>query len=156
MKMSFGYCNICKRPLSGYDDYVVKGGKKICNDCLNTGKEKTADYNNLKEYLKALFHKETIPLSWENYIDKLVKMGRTYSGIQGSLYYFYEIKGNIPTTDGSALGIVDYVYDEAKDYFAEIAKRDEYNSNFKEGAKKRVWKMSVPQKKKTSFDIGDL
>lgn len=154
--MSFGYCNVCKRALMGYDDYVVKSGKKICNDCLSAGKVKTKDYENLVEYIKTLFHKEIIPLSWENYINKLISMGRTYSGIQGSLYYFYEIKGNISTNDNSAIGIVDYVYEEAKEYFKEIEKRDEHNLNFKEGAKEKIWKMSVPKKKKTSFDIGDL
>lgn len=50
----------------------------------------------------------------KNYIEKY---GYTYTGIQKTLYYFYEIKKNSKQNSHQAIGIVPYVYDEAKEFF---------------------------------------
>lgn len=41
----------------------------------------------------------------------------TYSGIKRTLEYFYEIKGNSTAKANGGIGIVPWVYEEAKRYF---------------------------------------
>ena len=41
----------------------------------------------------------------------------TYSGIKRTLQYFYEVKGNSIEKSNGGIGIVPWVYDEAKRYY---------------------------------------
>ena len=158
--MEYGYCNICKRKLTGYNDYVIKNNKKICKDCVaKQGKEKTEEEKEkeeLYEYLKLLFQKTTIPESWNVFIEKQRKNGKTYSGMQGSLYYFYELKGNAVSYENSAIGIIEYIYDEAKDYFRELNQVNEKNSKFVSQSQTRFYETTMPKDKKIKIDIGGL
>lgn len=51
----------------------------------------------------------------------------TYSGILKSLIYFYEIKGNKIDKSNGGIGIVPYVYDEAKTYYQRLWKTHQIN-----------------------------
>lgn len=51
----------------------------------------------------------------------------TYSGILKSLIYFYEIKGNKIDKSNGGIGIVPYVYDEAKIYYQRLWKTHQIN-----------------------------
>ena len=46
--------------------------------------------------------------------------GYTYSGIQKTLYWFYELNGNSIEKANGHLGIVPYIYEEASNYFYKI------------------------------------
>lgn len=159
--MEFGYCNICKKHLTSYKDYTIKNGKKICYDCINKNtSQKLAedtDRENLLSYIKKLFQRQVLPESWTLYIEKLRKQGKTYSGIQGTLYYFYELNNNNISYDSmSVLGIVEYAYDEARKYFEELEKINAYNKNFVPKEETLRFGVKVPKAKKTNIDIGDL
>lgn len=51
------------------------------------------------------------------------KIGYTNEGILNALKYFYGIKKESPQKSGNRIGIVPYVYDEAKVYYEELEKR---------------------------------
>ena len=61
----------------------------------------------------------------------VVKNGFTYSGIRGSLTYFFLVKKNSPEND-NYLGIVPYVYEEAKEYYRKIKEANRKNELNKE------------------------
>lgn len=52
----------------------------------------------------------------------------TYSGILGSLNYFYGIRGNSIERANQGIGIVPYIYDEARKYYSEIEMAHEINA----------------------------
>lgn len=91
---------------------------KKCFELL--GKE-DRDKADLASYIITLFnYKSTGPVinaQIKKYHDEL---GYTYSGIKKSLMYFYEIKHNEVENNAVGIGIVPYVYAEAKRYYYEL------------------------------------
>ena len=85
----------------------------------------------LEEYIKKMFGaEEDIALLIR--IRKQINTFRdeykyTYSGILKSLIYFYEIKGNKIDKANGGIGIVPYVYDEAKTYYQRLWKTHQIN-----------------------------
>lgn len=79
------------------------------------------DYNNLLNYIKQLFNITNIPATIKKEImDFRKEYGYTYTGIQKTLYWFYELKGNSIEKANGHLGIVPYVYDDASNYFYKV------------------------------------
>ncbi|MBP3707137.1 MAG: hypothetical protein J6J36_00810 [Clostridia bacterium] len=159
--MEYGYCNICKKHLEGHNDYVIKNGKKICNTCFFKTKEnKTTEEKEKEElikYMLQLFRLDKIPASWFGFMEKQRKLGRTYSGMQGTLYYFYNIMNNdVPFNSPSAIGIIEYAYDEAASYFKELDKVNAYNQNVDIKTKTNIYNIRIPEKKKININIEDL
>ena len=70
------------------------------------------------------------------------KMGFTPIGIKKTLDYWYDIKKNDPSAAYGSIGIVEYVYGEAMDYWEEKEKsKHQYNeTNFDK------WKKSLEPK----------
>lgn len=52
-----------------------------------------------------------------NLIKKYVSMGYTYKGMTRALIYCYEIKNNPTFKANERIGIIPYVYEEAKEYY---------------------------------------
>lgn len=88
------------------------------------------DYNNLIAYIKKLFNVQVVlPIVIKQIKEYHQNYGYSYSGIQKSLYWFYELKGNSVAKANNQLGIVPYIYSDACDYFyhlylGEIASRE--------------------------------
>lgn len=162
MQKEFGYCNICKKHLFGYNEYVVKNGKKICLECVEKEKKQNSaenkkDLEDLSEYIKSLFHKKEVPNTWLAFIEKQNKLGRTYSGMQGTLYYFYEILGNyVDYSSLDAIGIIDFMYDEASEYFKNMRSVMKHNSEVKIETKTKIVQSAFVVPKKSNIDIGSL
>lgn len=51
----------------------------------------------------------------------------TYSGILGSLVYWYEVKGNSIEKANGGIGIVGFIYNDARSYFARIQSANDIN-----------------------------
>ncbi len=51
-------------------------------------------------------------------IDKLILEGKTLSGIYMTLKYWYEVQKNSTSKSNGGIGIVPYVYQDAKEYWA--------------------------------------
>lgn len=88
---------------------------------------------------------EEARISLENYIIKLLKLSYlepriqkqikqfvndyhyTYSGIEKSLRYFYEVKGNSIEKANGGIGIVPYVYKDAYNYYYALWEANQKN-----------------------------
>lgn len=97
---------------------------------INQQRQKTATLDaNLKDEInrKDLLDYISKLIEYPNYAriqlqinDYLQKYKYTYSGIQKTLQYFYEILGNDIDKANGAIGIVPYVYQDAYKYFFQI------------------------------------
>ena len=76
------------------------------------------DLVNLEEYIVKLLQLECINARIRKQIkDMKETYNFSYSGIHKSLEYFYEVKGNSISKANGGIGIVPYVYEDAKNYY---------------------------------------
>ena len=88
------------------------------------------DKANLNKYLYTLYNGKYDFARTNLLIKKYVtELGFTYSGIHKALIYFYEVQGNAIEDEASrSIGIVPYVYEEAKNYYYKMWSVNKRNS----------------------------
>jgi hypothetical protein len=101
-------------------------------DCADKNKiEKTKnelDYEALINYIEKLFGIGYVSAKVAKQIkDFKEQYGYTYSGILGTLVYWYEVKGATLEMANGGIGIVPYVYEQAKEYYAKINEANNIN-----------------------------
>lgn len=88
------------------------------------------NYSPDEEYIKKIysFLKEEMGISYDypqcerQRLHFIQKMGYTNEGILNALRYFYLVKKQSPEKSGNRIGIVPYVYNEAKEYYENMEK----------------------------------
>lgn len=80
------------------------------------------------EYIQQLFHKEVSKRNWV-LLEEYRKKGITYKQTLQTLQYFYDVKHNSITKANGSIGIVPYVYEEAKEYYQKIRQQQEKIAN---------------------------
>ena len=118
-------CAICKKRFDRdkYPTVLVSSRRyahAICAGTLSKEEEqKEKDRQGLEEYIIKLFNLEhmdgKITLQIKRYLQEHPEY--TYSGIRRSLEYFYEIKKNPIDKANGGIGIVPWIYEEAKRYY---------------------------------------
>lgn len=107
-------------------DYSKVSGNRYAHwSCIKRHDE----VNDLLEYVKSILGNTMVMSKTTKQVDEYLKNGRTCSGIRNALRYWYEIKGNDISKSGGGIGIVDYIYDEANDYFEHKEKIRDRMSN---------------------------
>ena len=86
------------------------------------------DKAEVAEYIKQLFHKEVSKRNWI-LLEEYRKKGITYKQTLQTLQYFYDIKHNSVAKANGSIGIVIYVYEEAKEYYTRIKQQQEKIAN---------------------------
>ncbi len=118
-------CSICKQRFDRdkYPAVLVSSRRyahAACAGKLSKEDEQTyQDQQDLEKYIIKLFNLEHMNGRITLQIKKFMQdhPEYTYSGIKRTLEYFYEIKGNSIEKSNGGIGIVPWVYDEAKRYF---------------------------------------
>ena len=124
------------------------------------------NYSQDEEFVPEIYRylKEEIGISCdyvqcENQRQRFIqKMGYTNEGILNALKYFYGVKKESPQKSGNRIGIIPYVYDEAKIYYEELSKRQK---KIKEDIQKQMKEEKVvihirAPEKETNKDLIDL
>lgn len=98
------------------------------------------------EYVKKIYGKNynfmLINKQAENFIKQY---GYTWSGMAGTLHWFYDINhGSIEEGHGG-IGIIPYVYDQAKEYFLTISKAEVANKEIKEVRTPVIFNIQSPR-----------
>lgn len=76
------------------------------------------DQYNLEEYIRKLFNIKTLNAKIKRQIEDFKeKYNYSYSGILKTLIYWYDIKKNSLEKANGGIGIVPYVYDQAREYY---------------------------------------
>lgn len=97
-------------------------------ECIEKQKGVLSDKDKLETYIKELFHIAYVSPKIQKQINNYVEQYKfTYSGILKTLIYYFEIRnGDISKANGG-IGIVGYVYEEAKNYYRKIAEANNKN-----------------------------
>ena len=146
-------CAYCKKPLSKKDSncIMIGNGKYVHKECqeLEEKREKT-DREKLEEYIKNLFQISYIEPRVKAQIKKYVEeYNYSYSGIQKTLYYHYEIKNGDKSKANGGIGIVPYVYQNAHNYFYELWLAQQQNKDIKvELYQPKVKEITIPRPQK--------
>jgi hypothetical protein len=90
------------------------------------------DYEMLVNYIENLFGIDYVNAK----IAKQIKDFRetynyTYQGMLGTLVYWYEVRQSTLDKANGGIGIIPYIYDQAKEYYSTINKTNELNANIK-------------------------
>ena len=76
------------------------------------------DYMELEKYIKKLFNINVVSARIKKQIkDYKQEYGFTFTGMQKTLYWWFEVKRNSIDQANEGIGIVPYVYKEAHDYY---------------------------------------
>jgi len=136
-------CDFCKEEISD-TQYKTRKKKRYHNGCYeklvgqtevkNQQKAKSLknnDKESLEQYICLLYEIDEISYKIEKQIEDFVSQrGYTYSGIQKTLYYFYELENNLVGEFTSTIGIVLHYYDKAKVFFETAHSANMFNENF--------------------------
>lgn len=113
------YCNqYFRRSAEKYEFYKQRYWHVDCYNAQVGEKQRiTTERQELISYIEKLFNKKVdarILRQIKTFIDDY---GYKYKGIQLTLEYFFELKGNSLVKSQGGIGIVPYVYEEAKQYY---------------------------------------
>lgn len=90
------------------------------------------DYDELVNYIEKLFGVGYVSAKIAKQIkDFRETYGYTFSGMLGTLVYWYEVKQATLDKANGGIGIVPYVYEQAKEYYSKIRQANELNANVK-------------------------
>lgn len=152
---TFVKCSVCGKQFDRTKEPWVKTsstryaheqcGKPYLEKKEKENKEKD-EKKKLEDYIKQIYNVERISPLIRQQISKYIQEGMTYSGIMGSLYYFYGIKGN-DTSKAKGVGIIPFIYDEASEYFKTISRINLANQGQDFTIKEKVVVIPVPQPK---------
>jgi hypothetical protein len=111
------------------EPFIQEGRRYLHASCAEKRIQIEKDKEDLYNYIKALFNVDSVPLKAEQQIKKMMKENKnyTYSGIFKSLYYFYDVKGNSLDRANGGIGIVPFVYEEAREYYYRIWQANQKN-----------------------------
>ena len=117
----------------------------------------------LNEYIDKIFKGEQNKARTKKYIQQFHnEMNYSYSGILKSLIYHFEIQNGSIEKANKSIGIVPYIYDEAKEYYYKLYMASSANENVdvvKVTSKEKEVVIKEPRRKisflKKLFDLGD-
>lgn len=108
-------CHYCKSDSNkvGKDEVVKVDGKNFHSNCAKL----YSDRKELCSTICRIFNIKAPGPKNNAFISKFFHEGMTYRGMNSTLIYFYDIKQNSTKGSNEGIGIIPYVYEEAKKYF---------------------------------------
>lgn len=135
----YAICKYCNEKFDrDKEEFVSAGARryahKACAEAHNNAiPQEEKDYNELEKYIKKLFQTDNLNINIRKQIKEYKEQyGYSYTGMQKTLYWWYEIKKNPIITSYEGIAIVPYVYQEALQYYYNIylAKIANENNSF--------------------------
>lgn len=154
-------CFICKGYLGPKESSKKYKGKRVHPICfekmLDELESVDSEREELNKYICTLFKIDKITPLINTQIDNFKSVnGYTCLGIKATLHYFFDLKGNIITEDIKGIGIVPFVYEEARAFFKVKIKADRHNNNFQSKAEEKFLKIKKPDPSLGKIDITSL
>ena len=118
------------------------------------------DYANLVDYIEKLFGVGYVSAKVAKQIrDYRLQYGYSYSGMLGTLIYWYEVKQAPLDKANGGIGIVPYIYEQAKEYYTKIDNANSANvdiKNYRAKVTEIVIAPPMPEERQPRlFDLGD-
>lgn len=98
---------------------VCHNKKYYCQVCYEEYQREAQDYKDLMKYIcENLYEIEApTPLMLKQIKEYKEKFNYTYRGMKSTLHYFYEIQEGNDVENSIGVGIIPFVYDEAKQFY---------------------------------------
>ena len=91
--------------------------------------EQDPEMTKLKDYINQKYGDKARWVLIQKQIKEFVKKGYSISGILKSLVWFYDVKGNSVDGSNGGIGIVDYAYQDAYNYYYNLFLIQSQNEN---------------------------
>jgi hypothetical protein len=100
------------------ENTIYHNAKYYCKICFENKQKESQDYKDLIAYVCELYQIE-VPngLMFKQIKDFKEQFNYTYRGMKTTLHYFYEIQEGNSVEDSVGIGIIPFVYDEAKKFY---------------------------------------
>lgn len=132
---------------------------KKCADKMQVEKSQAdKDYEALVNYVEKLFGVDYVSAKVAKQIkDFRETYGYTYSGMLGTLVYWYEERKATIDKANNGIGIIPYIYDQAKEYYEKIKQADAANRNLT-NYRPRVIEITInpPEREPTKVKLFNL
>lgn len=163
--MSSIICAYCKQPIETVQYRTFKRKKYHC-ECF-TALQNQAEDNNTKQvkasaskerkeverFICELFQITTLPYIIEKQIADFLKQGYTLSGIEKTLRYFYVLGAKPVDNTKPSIGIIPYVYEEAKEFYRKAYDNNGQNQNCNHEESAPIVIKTKPQSRNIPCDI---
>ena len=116
-------CLYCGEQFDRLSEPNVKIGRRYAHQkCYNAQSSEDLqlqqDKHNFWEYIKEIYGNDYNYVSISKQVESYIKQYNfTYSGMLKSLKWFYEIKHNSKENSNGRVGIIPYIYEDAKKYY---------------------------------------
>jgi len=124
MAVKMAKCKYCGIQFDRNKEPFVEAGarryahKSCAEKYLQSFTQEELDYIALEKYIKQLFHINILSAKIKKQIkDFREEYKYTYTGIQKTLYWWFELKNNPIEKANDGIGIVPFVYQDACDYY---------------------------------------
>jgi hypothetical protein len=110
-------CPVCGS-FNDKENTVFHNSKYHCKICFDNKQNEAKDYKELIAYICELYGIDT-PTGWmlKQIKDFKEQFNYTYKGIKTTLHYFFEIQEGNDVSNSVGIGIVPFVYEEAKRFY---------------------------------------
>lgn len=128
-------CPVCGEMFDRNSIPNIKIGRRYFHTKCHEEREKNLTQEDrdeiaLYEYVKQLYGKNYNYILVKKQVESFHKAGYSYHGMRLSLKWFYEIKHH-STEDSNGIGIIPYVFNDAKKYYYNLYLAQQANSNIK-------------------------
>lgn len=124
-------CPICQESFDRASVAFIQIGRRYAHkECYDKKQAELSEEERsrleLEQYIKQLFDKD-IDIRIRKQIKDFKEQGYTYSGMLKTLIYFYEVKGNSIERSNGGIGIIPYVFQQARLYYYELHQKQKAN-----------------------------
>lgn len=134
-------CKYCSQHFDASVEEYVKiknryAHKQCAEDYEKNRTQEDIDLENLEKYIMKLFDEPYINARIRKQMKEFKQTYKyTYSGMHKALIWWYEIKGNSTEKANGGIGIIPFIYDNARDYYyalylAKIANENKDVTNY--------------------------
>ena len=158
-------CLYCGEQFDRLSEPCVKIGRRYAHQHCYDGQSKEdlqlqQDKHDFFEYIKELYGDDYNYVSISKQAESYIKQyGFTYSGMLKSLRWFYDIKHNDKESSNGRIGIIPYIYEDAKKYYYNLYLAQQRNKDV-EGYRLEVKEIVIASPRvyiapPKLFDLGD-
>ncbi|MFS0643770.1 hypothetical protein [Siminovitchia sp. 179-K 8D1 HS] len=153
-------CPHCNETLDrNIEPFVTHNKRYYHKTCFESFNQRATHRKELIDYICELYN---IPAPTGFMLKQIKEFedthGYTLKGMEMTLRYFHEIKQE-PVLKGAGIGIVEYFYNEARDYYTNLSKIRESNSKVNYDNNEEIIYIKPPKhksRKLKQIDIGGL
>ena len=147
-------CPYCEEKLDKDESYEYKKRYYHLN-CFKTWQREGLDYKELLNYISALYKVEYPSMIIKKQIKDFKDEGYKYKGMELALRYFYETLNN-RVQENTGVGIIPFVYEEAKRHYIKQKKISDSFKNVKNEEITVYINTDINKRKSKQIDISAI